>query len=68
MRIAERFLRASIKSFKIKEYETAQMIAYNSIFHACRALLFLKGYKERNHVGLIEAVRTSFQRENCKKK
>jgi uncharacterized protein (UPF0332 family) len=45
--IAERFLRSSNRNLEIDEYEMAEMAAYNSAFHAARALLFAKGYTER---------------------
>ena len=47
--IAERFLRSSNRNLKIDEYEMAEMAAYNSAFHAARALLFARGYTERSH-------------------
>jgi uncharacterized protein (UPF0332 family) len=47
--IAERFLRSSNRNLEIDEYEMAEMAAYNSAFHAARALLFAKGYTERSH-------------------
>ena len=47
--IAERFLRSSSRNLEIDEYEMAEIAAYNSAFHAGRALLFAKGYTERSH-------------------
>ena len=39
------------------KYEMAEMAAYNSAFHAARALLFAKGYTERSHFCLGVALR-----------
>jgi uncharacterized protein (UPF0332 family) len=55
--IAERFLRSSNRNLEINEYEMAEMAAYNSAFHAARALLFAKGYTERSHFCLGVALR-----------
>lgn len=55
--IAERFLRSSNRNLEIDEYEMAEMAAYNSAFHAARALLFAKGYTERSHFCLGIALR-----------
>ena len=55
--IAERFLRSSNRNLEIDEYEMAEMAAYNSAFHAARALLFAKGYTERSHFCLGVALR-----------
>lgn len=55
--IEERFLRSSNLNLEIDEYEMAEMAAYNSAFHAARALLFAKGYTERSHFCLGIALR-----------
>ena len=55
--IAERFLRSSNRNLEINEYEMAEIAAYNSAFHAARALLFAKGYTERSHFCLGVALR-----------
>lgn len=55
--IAERFLRSSNRNLEIDEYEMTEMAAYNSSFHAARALLFAKGYTERSHFCLGVALR-----------
>jgi uncharacterized protein (UPF0332 family) len=55
--IAERFLRSSRRNLEINEYEMAEIAAYNSAFHAGRALLFAKGYTERSHFCLGVALK-----------
>ncbi|RKX51850.1 MAG: DNA-binding protein [Thermotoga sp.] len=55
--ISRRFLKSAKRNMEIEEYEVAVITAYNSIFHAARALLFKKGYVERSHTCLIIALR-----------
>ncbi len=55
--IAERFLRSSSRNLEIDEHEMAEIAAYNSAFHAGRALLFAKGYTERSHFCLGVALK-----------
>ncbi len=55
--IAERFLRSSNRNLEIDEYEMAEIAAYNSAFHAARALLFAKGFTERSHFCLGVALK-----------
>jgi uncharacterized protein (UPF0332 family) len=55
--IAERFLRSSRCNPEIDKYEMAEIAAYNSAFHAGRALLFAKGYTERSHFCLGVALK-----------
>jgi uncharacterized protein (UPF0332 family) len=53
LKIAEHFLERAKGSFKINYYDTSYLMAYNSLFHSARALLFKKGYVERSHFCLI---------------
>jgi uncharacterized protein (UPF0332 family) len=53
LKIAEHFLERAEGSFKINYYDTSYLMAYNSLFHSARALLFKKGYVERSHFCLI---------------
>jgi len=59
--IAKRFLRSSNRNLEIDENEMAEMAAYNSAFHAARALLFAKGYTERSHFCLGVALRDLYR-------
>lgn len=54
--VSERFLGSAGRNFEINEYEMCLIASYNSIFHSCRALLFSKGYTERNHLCMIVAL------------
>lgn len=60
LKLAEKFLRASVKNMEIKEYTMAEIAGYNSIFHSLRALLFSKGYKEKSHYCLMVTVEELF--------
>lgn len=61
---AARFLVAARKNIGIKEFEMAEIAAYNSAFHSARALLFSSGYLERSHTCLVTAVRYLFCNDN----
>jgi len=61
--ISERFLKEAKGNFKMEYYDVCELLAYNSSFHAGRALLFLKGHKERSHTCLIAAL-TSFYKKD----
>ncbi len=58
---AERFLKSADKTYKINEYELAEISAYNSIFHSFRALLFNKNYIERSHFCLFIAIKELYK-------
>ncbi|MEN6611351.1 MAG: HEPN domain-containing protein [Methanoregulaceae archaeon] len=51
-----RFLSAARKNIGIREFEMAEIAAYNSAFHSARALLFSLGYLERSHACLTTAL------------
>ncbi len=46
--------------FKNKRYKYATINAYYATFHAARALLFSKGYRERSHYALYIAIEALF--------
>jgi len=50
-------------SFRSKNFKWAIIQAYYSMFHAARALIYSKGYRERSHYCLIVALRTFFVEE-----
>ncbi|MCK4730526.1 MAG: HEPN domain-containing protein [Candidatus Aenigmarchaeota archaeon] len=58
---AERFLKSANKTYKIQEYELAEISAYNSIFHSFRGLLFNKNYLERSHFCLFTAIKELYK-------
>jgi uncharacterized protein (UPF0332 family) len=57
---SKRFLISSEKTYDIKEYEMSVLASYNSMFHSCRVLLFSKGYIEKSHACLLEAIKELF--------
>ncbi len=46
------------------DYKWATIQAYYSMFHSARALVFSKGYRERNHYCLRIAIKELFVNEN----
>lgn len=55
--MGDRFLRSAEKNYDIEEFEVSEMVAYTALFHYARALLFAKGYVERSHTCLFDALR-----------
>ena len=55
--LAKEDLKTAKKSFKENNYKWATIQSYYSMFHAARALLYKKGYREKSHFCLIESVR-----------
>ncbi len=44
--------------FKLKKYKMATVFSYYAIFHATRALLYLKKYREKSHLHLGLAIKS----------
>ncbi len=63
MAIAERFLQKAKGNQKIEYFDVAFSLAYQSMFHAARALLFKKNFKERSHAALIIALKELYSKE-----
>lgn len=55
--LAQRFLERAKGNMELNFYDITFLLAYTSMFHAARALLFEKGYKERSHLALVEALK-----------
>jgi len=51
--ISSDFLEKAKGNMKMRYYNIAFTLAYSSMFHAARALLFSKGYTERSHMCLV---------------
>ncbi len=60
MKAAEDDLTVASKSFKKGETKWATVQAYYAMFHAARALIYSKGYRERSHYCLTVAVKVLF--------
>jgi len=61
LELAERFLERAKGNMKIKYFDIAFTLAYNSMFHSARALLFSFGVKERSHFAMIEFLKEKFK-------
>ncbi len=62
LKLAERFLSRAKGNVKIQYFEIAFLLAYTSMFHTARALLFSTGVKERSHVAMIMYLREKFSK------
>lgn len=62
--IAERFLERAEGNFKIEYFDIAFSLAYQSMFHSARALLFKNNLKERSHAALISGVKELYKEEH----
>ncbi len=60
MEIASQDLIEAQDSYEAERYKWATVQAYYSMFHASRALLYLKGYRERSHYCLTIAMRVLY--------
>jgi len=58
--LSRHFLSRATGSMKQKYFDVAFLMAYNSMFQSCRALLFSAGVKERSHYCMIEFVKKEF--------
>lgn len=61
---AESDLRDARDVFDIGKYKLATITAYYCMFHAARALLYLKGYREKSHFCLRTAIKNIFVDSN----
>src|SRR3989344_1498410 len=57
---SKHFIGRASGNMKQKYFDVAFLMAYNSMFQSCKALLFIKGVKERSHYCMIEFVRKEF--------
>ena len=53
----------AIESFEASKFKWATVQGYYSIFHSARALLYSKGFREKSHRALLQALRELFDRE-----
>lgn len=61
LELAERFLMRAKGNFKMKYFDISFILAYNSMFHSARALLFSFGIKERSHFAMIMYLKEMFK-------
>jgi len=60
---AEYDLSRSKESMQDKDYKWASVQAYYSMFHAAKALVLKKGYREKSHYCLIVAIRELYVKD-----
>jgi len=61
--VAESDLAAATGSLKRADHKWATVQGYYSIFHAARALLFARGYREKSHRGLQAMLQDLYSNE-----
>ena len=61
--LADNDLNFSKESFLDNNYKWSIIQSYYSMFHTARALLYNKGYREKSHFCLIEAIRSLYVQE-----
>lgn len=61
--LADNDLNFSKESFLDNNYKWSIIQSYYSMFHTARALLYNKGYREKSHFCLIEAIRNLYVQE-----
>ena len=59
--LAKRFLERAKGNMKIGYFDIAFTLAYNSMFHSARVLLFSLGVKERSHFAMINFLKAKFK-------
>jgi uncharacterized protein (UPF0332 family) len=60
LKAAEDDLNEAKDRIKNKKYKYATIIAYYSMFHSARALIYSKGYREKSHYYLLVALQALF--------
>lgn len=64
LELAKQDLKYSEKSLAGKNYRWATIQSYYSMFHTARALIYQKGYREKSHFCLAEALKSFYVSEN----
>lgn len=60
LRAAQADLNTALKSLSEGNCKWSIIQSYYSMFHSARALIYSRGYREKSHFCLIEAIRTLF--------
>ncbi len=63
LELASEDLKVAGESLAKDNYKWATIQSYYSMFHAARSLLYRKGYREKSHYCLIEAIRIFYVSE-----
>lgn len=64
LEISKDDLRIAKESLNKKNYKWSTIQSYYSMFHAARALLYNKGYREKSHYCLVLGIRELYVNEN----
>lgn len=64
LKIAKNFLEKANGNLKIEYYDIALSLAYQSMFHSARTLLFKNSFKERSHWATIMALKELYSQNN----
>lgn len=62
LQIAQKFISRAEANAGIKMWDVAFLMAYTSMFHSARALLFKNGLKERSHQAMISALKELYSK------
>lgn len=57
---SKHFIDRASGNMKQKYFDVAFLMAYNSMFQSCRALIFSSGVKERSHYCMVEFAKKEF--------
>ena len=60
LRLAQEDLTIALQSLSGGYFKWSIIQAYYSMFHSARSLLYFKGYREKSHFCLIEAIKTLY--------
>jgi len=63
IKLAEDFLKKAKGNLEIGYFDVAFILAYNSMFHSARALLFSFGIKERSHFAMINFLKEKLKED-----
>lgn len=61
LNLARNFLEKARGNLSLKYFDITLLLAYNSMFHSARALLFKKGMRERSHFCMIAFLKQEFR-------
>lgn len=62
--LAKEDLQTAQESFQKQDYKWSTIQSYYSMFHSGRALIYQKGYREKSHFCLMEALRSLYVSES----
>ena len=60
--VAESNIKKAKDNLEIRNYDVCVVLAYTSMFHSLRAILFKEGVKERSHICLLAYIKSKYPR------